>query len=205
MTVAAFAPRETTWSLVVAGNVRALMARRGVSQQRVAAVLDLSQTAVSKRLRGVTPWDVNEMGTLADAFGVRVHEVAKVHARDLEGDELRIVGKRGRSRLVPCPPAVALALRGRCGYLFPGREDGHLSASYVGRRIKALMPPGWTAHTLRHAAGTAVYEASDGDLFATQEFLGHSKPETTRRYVRVDRSRVVRAARAAAASWPDAG
>ncbi len=72
MTLSTFAPAETSWTLLVAGNVRALMARRGVSQHQVADVLGLSQTAVSKRLRGVTPWDVNEMGTLAEAFGVPI-------------------------------------------------------------------------------------------------------------------------------------
>jgi len=96
-------------------------------------------------------------------------------------------------------------LRAHGGYLFPGRIDGHLSASYVGKRIKRLMPPGWSAHTLRHAAGTAVYAASGADLLATQEFLGHSKPETTRRYVLTDHDRVVSAVRAAAATWQDAG
>lgn len=68
-------PAAESWSLVVSGNVRALMARRGVSQMRLAAVLNLSQTAVSKRLRGVTPWDVNEMGTLAEAFGVPITDL----------------------------------------------------------------------------------------------------------------------------------
>lgn len=67
------------------------------------------------------------------------------------------------------------------------------------------MPPGWTAHTLRHAAGTAVHEAGGGDLLVTMRFLGHSKPETTRRYVRTPPSKVRRAVLDAAASWPDAG
>lgn len=101
MTVAAFAQRESTWSLVVAGNVRALMARRGVNQQRIAQVLGLSQTAVSKRLRGVTPWDVNEMGTLADAFGVPITALLEGLPR-LDSNQqpagFRLPGYRPRTR-----------------------------------------------------------------------------------------------------------
>ena len=144
------------------------------------------------------------MVQLALLCGLRVHEVAKVHVRDVEGDELRVDGKAGRSRLVPMPPAVRLALRGRGGYLFPGRDDGHLSASYVQKKINALMPDGWTPHALRHAAAEAIYENSGCDLFATQEFLGHSKPETTRRYVPVKRQRLRAAVMEAAKAWSDA-
>jgi integrase len=141
---------------------------------------------------------------LALMCGLRVSEIARVRAGDIEGDELRVAGKGGRSRVVPLPPVLLLALRDRRGYVFPGRHDGHLSAHYVGKRIKSLMPSGWTAHTLRHAAGTAVHEASGGDILVTQKFLGHSKPETTRRYVRTDPGKVSRAALAAAATWSGA-
>lgn len=138
---------------------------------------------------------------LALHAGLRVHEIAKVHTRDVEGERLRIHGKGGRSRLVQLSPALLLAIRDRRGYLFPGRIDGHLSAGYVQRRIDRLMPAGWTPHTLRHAAGSAVYEDSGFDLFATQAFLGHSKPETTRRYVHTPKARVDSAVLKAAQRW----
>lgn len=60
---------ETTPSEVAGRNIRAEMARRGISQTDLAHRLNLSQAAVSKRLRGVTPLDVNELysiGTLLD-------------------------------------------------------------------------------------------------------------------------------------------
>lgn len=41
------------------------------------------------------------------------------------------------------------------GHVFPGRIDGHLSAAYVGKRISKLLPPNWTAHTLRHRFASA--------------------------------------------------
>lgn len=46
------------------------MARRGVTQMTVARQLGLSQAAVSHRLRGSTPVNVNELTALAQYFDV---------------------------------------------------------------------------------------------------------------------------------------
>ena len=54
----------------VAEEVRALMGRYGVTQMQLVEVLHVSQTGVSKRLRGLIPFDINELGLLADYFGV---------------------------------------------------------------------------------------------------------------------------------------
>lgn len=51
-------------------NVRAEMARRGVSQAKLAAALGLSQPSISARLRGVTPFDVDELHAVADFLDV---------------------------------------------------------------------------------------------------------------------------------------
>jgi len=59
-----------TPTAAVGANVRAEMARRKVSQQQIAAALNLSQAAISKRLAGVVPWDVNELVTVATALEV---------------------------------------------------------------------------------------------------------------------------------------
>lgn len=55
---------------VVGAAVRAELARAGKSQNDLAAVLGVTQTAVSKRLRGVTPFDVNELARVAEALGL---------------------------------------------------------------------------------------------------------------------------------------
>ncbi|WP_424446435.1 tyrosine-type recombinase/integrase [Microbacterium sp. CH-015] len=68
------------------------------------------------------------------------------------------------------------------GYLFPGRDNGHLSPRYVGKIIRDLLPGEWTMHTLRHRFGTRAY-ALTSDLLLVQDLLGHSSPSTTRRYV----------------------
>lgn len=55
----------------VAEEVRVLMTRRGVVQEDLVDVLHVSQTGVSKRLRGLIAFDANEIGLLAAFFGVK--------------------------------------------------------------------------------------------------------------------------------------
>lgn len=57
------------------------MARRGVSQQALASRVGLSQNGVSRRLRGETPVDINELSTIAGALGVAL---ADLLAEDVE-------------------------------------------------------------------------------------------------------------------------
>jgi integrase len=122
---------------------------------------------------------------LALLAGLRRGEICKVHTADVEGDELRVVGKGGRTRMVPIHPRLAEALA-PCpeGYFFPGKIEGHLAPYRVGKVLGMLLEPGWTAHSLRHTAASRWY-AVERDLVAVQELLGHAKPETTRRYTAV--------------------
>lgn len=59
-------------SAQVGANVRAEMARRRIPQRQLAEALGLSQAGVSKRLNGLTPWDVNEITVVAESLGVPV-------------------------------------------------------------------------------------------------------------------------------------
>lgn len=61
---------QITPSAVTGANVRAEMARRGLSQAALAKRLGVSQTAISKRLRGETPLDINELLQIAGALDV---------------------------------------------------------------------------------------------------------------------------------------
>lgn len=53
-------------------NVRAEMARAGITQADLAAALRVSQAAVSARLLGKTPFDINELSTIAATLGVQL-------------------------------------------------------------------------------------------------------------------------------------
>lgn len=59
----------------VAAEVRALMGRHNVTQTQLAEVLQVAQPAISKRLRGKTPFDANEIGVLAQFFNVNPAEL----------------------------------------------------------------------------------------------------------------------------------
>ena len=60
----------TTPSATTGENVRAEMARRGVTQMALAARIGISQAAVSARIKGKTPFDINELVRIADALDV---------------------------------------------------------------------------------------------------------------------------------------
>jgi transcriptional regulator with XRE-family HTH domain len=70
MTMAPTTTRETLAD-VVSRNIRTLMALRGISQIRLADEVGISQTGVSKRLRGVTPFDLNDLERIAQVLDVR--------------------------------------------------------------------------------------------------------------------------------------
>lgn len=129
--------------------------------------------------------------------GLRRGEIASLRVEALEGSGshwwLRVIGKGGRVRVVPVANELATMIR-RCasgapsGWLFPSpSRPGPLTAAHVGKLIRRALAgsgPGWTAHTLRHRYATTVY-GSGRDLLATQQLLGHAKPETTQSYVRL--------------------
>jgi len=138
------------------------------------------------------------MAMLAAYAGLRCAEIAAVHSDHLVGDILRVRGKGGKVREVPFVVEQLFArLLEVDGWAFPGKTNGHLSPGHVSRVLSRALPRGWTAHTLRHRMATTAY-AGTRDLLAVSAVLGHSRPETTQRYVRLPDD-ALRAACAAAA------
>ena len=129
---------------------------------------------------------------------MRRAEIAQVHERDLMRDllgwSLVVHGKGRRDRVLPLTDDQASALRLACrgGWMLPGRIEGHLSPRRVGELAAEALAEGWTAHTLRHRAATAVHEQT-GDLLAVQAMLGHASVATTQRYVATSDDRLRRA------------
>lgn len=157
----------------------------------------------------VALWFANDrdklMLMLAGYGGLRRAEISRVHPSDFDWDtgELLVHGKGRRQRRVPVHPDLGAAVRselelrrvGKHGsgyrytsqltpdaYLFPGTKAAHVTPDTVGRILEQLLAGPWTGHTLRHRFATAAYGA-ERDIRAVQELLGHSKPETTARYV----------------------
>lgn len=138
------------------------------------------------------------MLALAAYAGLRCCEIARVHTTDLVGDTLYVTGKGGKTRTVPIArPELLAAIRRAGGWLFPGRCEGHLAPGTVTHILSAALPDHWTGHTLRHRFASRAY-AGTRDLLAVGAILGHSRPETTQRYVLMPDD-ALRAAVAAAA------
>lgn len=128
------------------------------------------------------------MAQLGAYAGLRAGEIAGLHGRDLVDGTLIIKGKGGKVRAVPVvhPPLLELLLdvHLRDRWAFPNGLGGHMTSGHVSKLLSRAMPPGWTAHTLRHRMATQAY-AGTRDLLAVGAVLGHSRPETTQRYVRM--------------------
>jgi integrase/recombinase XerC len=127
---------------------------------------------------------------LAVLAGLRRSEIASLHSRDIVADivghSLRITGKGGKTRTVPLHPRLVHELGGRePGFIFPGKDGGHLSALWVGKKLARLLGGGWSGHTLRHRFSTSAYEVGH-DLLSVQALMGHSSPTTTKRYTALD-------------------
>ncbi|MGD9955888.1 MAG: tyrosine-type recombinase/integrase [Dehalococcoidia bacterium] len=158
--------------------------------------LNLPQVAVPQAIPHPTPTEVVDsalatasrdqvlMLMLAAYAGLRRAEIAGLHSRNVEGDTLRVTGKGGKTREVPLHPRLVEGLRGREGFIFPGKDHGHLSPDWVGKQMKAVLGGGWTAHSLRHRFATRAY-AGERDLLTVQQLLGHSSVATTQRYTQV--------------------
>ena len=133
---------------------------------------------------------VRLMLRLAAELGLRRGEVSRVHADDLERDligwTLRVKGKGDRTRRLPVTEGLAAAVRERAagGFVFPGKDHGHLSAPHVGKLVSRALPAAWAMHSLRHRFATMAYSV-DRDLFTVQSLLGHASPVTTRLYVQL--------------------
>ena len=69
------APDDDALTMVISRNVRMLMAARSVTQMQLGAAMQLSQTVISKRLHGHTPWDAVDLDKLRRIFGVSAAEL----------------------------------------------------------------------------------------------------------------------------------
>lgn len=71
-------PEQGTFAAQVAANIRAEVARRGLTQGQLAAGLGISQTNVSKRARGKVEWSLNEIETVARLLGTTVSALCAI-------------------------------------------------------------------------------------------------------------------------------
>lgn len=142
---------------------------------------------------------------LAYGAGLRISEALGLTTNALPlGDTIMILGKGGKSRLVPLLPAVRAAVVhyvALCPHsldadtpLFRGVRGGALGARTVQAEVQRLrgalgLPETATPHALRHSFATHLL-AGGGDLRTIQQLLGHASLSTTQRYTDVDAERL---------------
>lgn len=170
-----------------------------LTADEVAAVLGAPDTSTPAGLRD------RALLELLYATGLRVGELVSLRLADLSlGDELRVLGKGRRERIVlmglPAQEAMAryledgrpkLVRRRDPGYVFLNRRGGTLTdrgvrvildrclrRAALGRRI--------SPHVLRHTFATHLLDGG-ADLRSVQELLGHVNLSTTQIYTHVSR------------------
>src|ERR1700739_2389788 len=168
----------------------------------------LSPKEVKRVLTMATSLKARAMLTLAYGCGLRAGEVVRLRAGDIDSEQkiIRIVQSKGRKdRHVMLPSEVLKLLRQwwkerptahdagvtpEHRWLFPGRRKHRpMTTRQLGRLFKeaakaAALRKTVPLHSLRHSFATHLLERGK-DIRVIQALLGHSKLETTARYVRV--------------------
>jgi integrase/recombinase XerC len=137
--------------------------------------------------------------------GLRLAELAALDFDALEtalrDGEVRVTGKRGKTRIVPVgakaqaalenwgAARLTLAAEGEPA-LFVSRRGTRLSHRTIEERLRrqailAGLPTHVHPHMLRHSFASHVLQSS-GDLRAVQEMLGHASIASTQVYTHLD-------------------
>jgi site-specific recombinase XerD len=148
---------------------------------------------------------------LAYSCGLRCEEIVNLDldAIDFDAEELRVLGKGSKTRLVPIGEPAQQAIERYLSKarpvlvtqreepaLFLSKSGRRLSASDVRRRLRvwlrtASLAAGVSPHVLRHSFATHLLEGG-ADLRTIQELLGHASLSTTQLYTRVESGRLRR-------------
>ena len=136
--------------------------------------------------------------------GLRLAELASLDLSclpDLANGEIRVLGKRNKTRIVPVGGKACEAIRRWLGRraevarpeeaaLFVGQRGARIHPRVVEEQLKrrALaqgLPVGVHPHMLRHSFASHLLQSS-GDLRAVQEMLGHASIASTQIYTHLD-------------------
>jgi len=180
--------------------------------QKLPRVLTTEQMcSLLERIPARTPLELRDRAMLELAYscGLRCEEIVNldIGSFDPETEQLRVLGKGSKERLVPVGEPAQRALRRyeerarhslsadpRERALFLSKSGRRLSNSDVTRRLglwvrEAALAAGVSPHSLRHSFATHLLEGG-ADLRTIQELLGHASISTTQVYTRVDAARL---------------
>jgi site-specific recombinase XerD len=174
----------------------------------------LSAEQLRSMLEGIparTPLELRDRAMLELAYscGLRCEEIVNLDldSVDFDSEQLRVLGKGSKERLLPIGEPAQRALRRylergrqvlradpREAALFLSKSGRRLSSSDITRRLalwvrEAALAAGVSPHSLRHSFATHLLEGG-ADLRTIQELLGHASISTTQVYTRVDAARL---------------
>ena len=69
------APTSMNTSSVVASNIRAEAARRGFSQRALGRALGITQGQITRRWKGVSAWQLDELDAVATLLNLSIHDL----------------------------------------------------------------------------------------------------------------------------------
>ena len=140
--------------------------------------------------------------------GLRVSELCSLNLLDIKENQIRIIGKGNKERILylneACVDAINSYLPHRIspnnapenfGALFVSRNHSRMSRNTVEKLVKkyisqaGLDPSKFSAHKLRHTAATLMY--SNGvDIRTLQDVLGHQNVNTTMVYTHINNANI---------------
>jgi site-specific recombinase XerD len=181
-------------------------------EEKLPRVLNGEQVrSLLEQIPARTPLELRDRAMLELAYscGLRCEEIINLDkdSFDFETEQLRVLGKGSKERLLPVGEPAQRALRRylergrhalatdpREGALLLSKSGRRLSSSDVTRRLglwvrAAALAAGVSPHSLRHSFATHLLEGG-ADLRTIQELLGHASISTTQVYTRVDAARL---------------
>lgn len=181
---------------------RARLLPKALSPDEAARLLDRAPGEDALELRD------QAMFELFYSSGLRLAELASLDLAclpDLENGEIRVLGKRSKTRIVPVGRPACEAIRRWTARraevaradetaLFVGQRGARIHPRVVEERLKRRsleqgMRVGVHPHMLRHSFASHLLQSS-GDLRAVQEMLGHASIASTQVYTHLDFQRL---------------
>ena len=167
-----------------------------------------SQLLLDSTLHHDQPWvAARDIAVLSLLYGcgLRISEALNLTVKQAEQNPLVIIGKGGKTRLVP---VVSAAMDAIANYrklapfpllpsmpLFRGTKGGALSPRIIQLLVERLrgsmnLPDSATPHALRHSFASHLL-GNGADLRVIQDLLGHASLSSTQIYTEVNRKHLL--------------
>lgn len=146
--------------------------------------------------------------------GMRLSELTGINLKDIRDNDIRIIGKGNKERIVYLNKACQDALSDYLTYrkslekvidkdaLFISEKTGkRLSNRRVEQivekafKLAGLGNKGYSVHKLRHTAATQMFQGGNADMLTIKEILGHEHIATTEIYTHLSAKQLVDAAK----------